>query len=45
MDTSNYGEIDKQIDQLMQCKPLSESEIVKLCSQVKEILDHEANIT
>ena len=37
----NLGDIcnlDKQIDILMECKPLSETEVKALCDKAKEIL-------
>ncbi|KAF3792712.1 Serine/threonine-protein phosphatase PP2A-5 catalytic subunit [Nymphaea thermarum] len=38
------GNIDSQISQLMQCKPLSEPEIRTLCGKAKEILMEENNV-
>lgn len=37
-------EVDRWLQQLMQCKPLSESEVKKLCRRVKEIFLEESNI-
>lgn len=34
LNTSEVGNIDKQIEQLMQCKPLSEIEVKLLCEKV-----------
>ncbi|KAL0389833.1 UNVERIFIED_CONTAM: Serine/threonine-protein phosphatase PP2A catalytic subunit [Sesamum calycinum] len=38
------GNLDDQIAQLMQCKPLSEQEIRVLCQKAKEILMNESNV-
>jgi len=43
----NTGEIlnlDKQIEQLLDCKPLSEAEVKALCDKAKEILGDESNV-
>jgi len=36
--------LDKHIEVLLDCKPLPESEISKLCDQAKEILINESNV-
>lgn len=38
------GDIDRQIEQLMECKALSESEVKRLCEQAKTILVEEYNV-
>ncbi|CAN6439272.1 unnamed protein product [Victoria cruziana] len=38
------GNVDSQISQLMQCKPLSEPEVRTLCEKAKEILMEENNV-
>ncbi|CAN4123246.1 unnamed protein product [Withania somnifera] len=38
------GNLDEQIAQLMQCKPLSEQEVRGLCEKAKEILMEESNV-
>lgn len=38
------SELDRQIQQLMQCKPLKESEVRDLCSKAREILIEESNV-
>lgn len=38
------GDIDRQIEQLMECKPLSETEVKMLCEQAKTILVEEYNV-
>ena len=45
--TINFEEIsnlDKQIDVLLGCKPLPESQIKVLCDKAKEILINESNV-
>lgn len=32
--TLDYGNLDKQIESLLECKPLSESEVKALCEKV-----------
>ncbi|KAL0464357.1 UNVERIFIED_CONTAM: Serine/threonine-protein phosphatase PP2A-4 catalytic subunit [Sesamum latifolium] len=39
-----HGNLDEQIAQLMQCKPLSEQEVRALCEKAKEILMDESNV-
>ncbi|GER39411.1 serine/threonine-protein phosphatase PP2Acatalytic subunit [Striga asiatica] len=41
---STHGNLDEQISQLMQCKPLSEPEVRGLCEKAKEILMDESNV-
>lgn len=36
--------LDNLIDQLFDCKPLSEKEVIDLCSRAKDILQHESNV-
>ena len=36
--------LDRQISDLMECKPLPESEIKVLCEKAKEILTEESNV-
>lgn len=36
--------LDRQIEQLMECKPLPESEVKALCDKAKEILMEESNV-
>ncbi|KAL3571350.1 hypothetical protein D5086_025254 [Populus alba] len=42
--TNTHGNLDEQISQLMQCKPLSEQEVRALCEKAKEILMDESNV-
>ena len=44
MAADSRGNIDEQISQLMQCKPLSEQEVRALCDKAKEILMEESNV-
>lgn len=41
---SDIGYLDKQIEQLLQCMPLAEDCIKKLCEKAKEILVNESNV-
>ncbi|CAL8998408.1 unnamed protein product [Prunus brigantina] len=42
--SNSHGNLDEQIAQLMQCKPLSEPEVRGLCEKAKEILMEESNV-
>ncbi|KAH1067925.1 hypothetical protein J1N35_032912 [Gossypium stocksii] len=42
--SNSHGNLDEQISQLMQCKPLSEQEVRALCDKAKEILMDESNV-
>ncbi|XP_019242151.1 PREDICTED: serine/threonine-protein phosphatase PP2A catalytic subunit-like [Nicotiana attenuata] len=42
--SASHGNLDEQIAQLMQCKPLSEQEVRGLCEKAKEILMEESNV-
>ncbi|KAK4380257.1 hypothetical protein RND71_002119 [Anisodus tanguticus] len=42
--SAGHGNLDEQIAQLMQCKPLSEQEVRGLCEKAKEILMEESNV-
>jgi serine/threonine-protein phosphatase 2A catalytic subunit len=39
-----HGQLDAQIEQLTQCKPLPEQEVQSLCEKAKEILMQENNV-
>ncbi|RZC77720.1 hypothetical protein C5167_001921 [Papaver somniferum] len=41
---NSHGNLDEEIAQLMQCKPLSEQEVRGLCEKAKEILMEESNV-
>ncbi|XP_022876445.1 serine/threonine-protein phosphatase PP2A-2 catalytic subunit-like isoform X1 [Olea europaea var. sylvestris] len=41
---NTHGNLDEQIAQLMQCKPLSEPEVRTLCEKAKETLMEESNV-
>lgn len=41
---SPYKDLDAQIEQLMDCKPLSEVEVKKLCEKAREILIEQSNV-
>lgn len=38
------ADLDRWIETLMQCKPLTESEIKALCDMTKEVLVDESNV-
>lgn len=38
------GGLDAQIEQLMECRPLPETEVKTLCEKAKEILMEESNV-
>ncbi|KAI8573048.1 hypothetical protein RHMOL_Rhmol01G0248500 [Rhododendron molle] len=42
--SSTNGNLDEQISQLSQCKPLSEQEVKVLCEKAREILMEESNV-
>ena len=52
LSTSEIKELDRQIEQLMECKPLPENEVKKICERVflmfilkaREILSEENNV-
>ncbi|KAM7277978.1 hypothetical protein ACFE04_005112 [Oxalis oulophora] len=44
MSSHGNGNLDEEINQLMQCKPLSEQEVRVLCDKAKEILMDESNV-
>ena len=41
---NRYAELDGHIEQLMQCKPLSEDEVRNLCGKAQEIFIGEENV-
>jgi len=43
-ENTQFAEEDKVIAQLMECKPLSEEDVKKLCERAKEILMEESNV-
>jgi hypothetical protein len=40
----SYADVDRQIEQLTECKPLSELEVKNLCEQARSILVEEWNV-
>ncbi|RZR81516.1 hypothetical protein BHM03_00007761, partial [Ensete ventricosum] len=42
--SASHGNLDEQIAQLMQCKPLLEQEVRMLCEKAKEVLMEESNV-
>lgn len=43
-DNSKGSQLDKQIEQLLKCEFLKESEVKELCDKAKEILFLESNV-
>jgi serine/threonine-protein phosphatase 4 catalytic subunit len=41
---SNNADLDRQIEQLMKCEYIKESEVKALCDRAKEILSNESNV-
>jgi serine/threonine-protein phosphatase 2A catalytic subunit len=41
---ADHTDLDKQIAQLVECKPLSEQEVKQLCEKAREILQEESNV-
>eukprot|EP01016_Furgasonia_blochmanni_P055344 TRINITY_DN9238_c0_g1_i2.p1 TRINITY_DN9238_c0_g1~~TRINITY_DN9238_c0_g1_i2.p1 ORF type:complete len:313 (+),score=46.94 TRINITY_DN9238_c0_g1_i2:228-1166(+) len=41
---NEISNLDRQIEQLLQCKPLSEAEVKALCDKAREILLEESNV-
>ncbi|KAG6770267.1 hypothetical protein POTOM_025943 [Populus tomentosa] len=44
LSSESITDLDQQIEQLMQCKPLSEPQVRTLCEKAKEILMQESNV-
>eukprot|EP01090_Pellita_catalonica_P009565 TRINITY_DN2066_c0_g1_i1.p1 TRINITY_DN2066_c0_g1~~TRINITY_DN2066_c0_g1_i1.p1 ORF type:complete len:332 (+),score=28.13 TRINITY_DN2066_c0_g1_i1:41-1036(+) len=42
--SSEYGDVDRWMETLMQCKPLPEADLKALCAKAKEILLQEENV-
>ncbi|PPR83176.1 hypothetical protein GOBAR_AA37539 [Gossypium barbadense] len=40
----SQGDLERQIEQLMECKPLSEAEVKALCEQARAVLVEEWNV-
>lgn len=40
----SYKDLDSQIEQLMQCKPLQEADVKSLCAKAQEIFVKESNV-
>lgn len=43
-DPTWIGDLDKQIERVQQCQPLTEAEVLKLCREAKSILSQENNV-
>ena len=44
MGESVYKDLDAQLEQLMSCKPLTETEVKALCDKAREFLIEESNV-
>ena len=44
LSNSDIDTLDRHIEQLMECKPLSEQEIKNLCEKAREVLSEESNV-
>jgi len=43
LNSSDVSNLDRQLEQLFQCKPLPEAEVKALCEKAKEVLSEESN--
>lgn len=44
MDLEAYKDLDRAIEQLLQCKPLSEAEVKELCAKAQNVFVNESNV-
>lgn len=44
VDLEAYKDLDRAIEQLLQCKPLSEAEVKELCSKAQNVFVNENNV-
>ena len=44
VDLESYKDLDRAIDQLLQCKPLSEAEVKDLCAKAQNVFVNENNV-
>lgn len=44
VDLEAYKDLDRAIEQLLQCKPLSEGEVKELCAQAQNVFVNESNV-
>lgn len=44
MDLEAYNDLDRAIEQLLQCKPLSEAEVKELCAKAQNVFVNENNV-
>ena len=42
--SGGYSTLDRQIKELMECKPLTEAEVEELCDKAREVLLSESNV-
>lgn len=44
IDLEQYKDLDRAIEQLLQCKPLSEGEVKDLCAKAQNVFVNESNV-
>lgn len=44
LDLEAYKDLDRAIEQLLQCKPLSEAEVKELCAKAQNVFVNENNV-
>jgi serine/threonine-protein phosphatase 2A catalytic subunit len=44
IDLEQYKDLDRAIEQLLQCKPLSEAEVRELCAKAQNVFVNENNV-
>jgi serine/threonine-protein phosphatase 2A catalytic subunit len=44
LSSSTYKDLDAQIEQLMKCEPLRETDVKALCDKAKDVLGQESNV-
>ena len=44
VDLEQYKDLDRAIEQLLQCKPLSEGEVKELCAKAQNVFVNENNV-
>lgn len=44
IDLEQYKDLDRAIEQLLQCKPLSEAEVKELCAKAQNVFVNESNV-
>lgn len=44
VDLEQWKDLDRAIEQLLQCKPLSEAEVKELCAKAQNVFVNESNV-